>query len=200
MVELTLENTNTRTKAYRAESIKKQIKHCPVCKVIKPFSDFYKNLKSPLGVESRCKACCRIKAGVKNYHLVKEVIEERKSRGVKYCPCCKKEVAISDFYSGKRGLRYSCKSCGKKNNAGTYPKYADMTPERVVRRKANSKKSSGIANKKARESLNDGYIKMQLLVQNPLLKREDIPQGMIETKRLIIKIKREIKNVKNNKL
>lgn len=67
-----------------------------------------------------------------------------------------------------------------------------------ARAKSRKRRSDNLerARKEGRQysaALGDGYIKNLIRKQNPLLDKQDIPPEMIETKRLIININREIK-------
>jgi len=56
------------------------------------------------------------------------------------------------------------------------------------------------AGKRYRMLLADSYIKTLLLASNPHFKRGDIPQELVEVKRYVVKIKRELSNEKHRRI
>jgi hypothetical protein len=128
--------------------------------------------------------------------------------GHKKCTKCLEVKAFSEFHKAKQykdGLVYNCKDCAKqrvsiwqKNNPEKcYKKYINYVNKTPKYRETKKKKIQEYK-KKERENLDDRYIK-ETLMQNNNLKASDIPQEMIEVKRMQLMIRRQLKEMKNER-
>jgi hypothetical protein len=125
--------------------------------------------------------------------------------GHKKCTKCLEVKAFSEFYkkkSNKDGLQYNCKLCdffkkkqwekdNKEKKAIQDQKYRLKHPEK-------SQESWKKKQKKAIENLEDSYIKKKLTERNNL-KASDIPQEMLDLKRIQLQIHRHLKEMQNER-
>jgi hypothetical protein len=134
----------------------------------------------------------------------------------KICPICKVEKELTNYgkYFSKERQKYRiqnyCKICEKeekKRRSAIY--YQDNKEERKLYRKKyranpiNKEKLKALSQKfkiKYREELKDCYIRSRLSQDNniPINVSRELPE-IVEAKRLLIKIKRKLKSLKNGK-
>lgn len=123
---------------------------------------------------------------------------------MKICTRCKKKQELSCYsrkgYTSKGNIRYrgECRNCVK----DYHKNYYNLNRESEIKRVSEYKKTERGAElnrlyyvrktKRDVDSLSDNYIK-HLIRKGSGLKSNDIPSNIIETKRIIIKLKREIK-------
>jgi hypothetical protein len=116
----------------------------------------------------------------------------------KICSKCKEQKKIVDFYS-----RHSmCKICHHKLNLDRWRNYRLINKEKLKEKRkikyaANSYVEKDRAHKYIFE-LNSGYIRKLIIGHNNILKKNDIPQELIELKRVQLMITRELKKVEEN--
>lgn len=134
----------------------------------------------------------------------------------KTCPICKISKSLSDYdhYFSKERKKYRpqsyCKACqpaeNRKRSLDYFQKNNDKRLQYAKDYRANPdnkgklKKLSRKFKKQYREELQDCYVR-ELLVTKNKVKKEHIQKlpEIVETKRLQIKIKRKLKNLKNAK-
>lgn len=91
-----------------------ELKNCPSCNQMLPFSEFFKDSRSKTGVQSYCKSCTRKKRG-SEARVVSEVEEASQT---KKCATCLESLSVDDFdmRTDTGRLRGSCKACRREKN------------------------------------------------------------------------------------
>lgn len=180
---------------------KLKIIHCSGCGV--PISVRYL-FKTGMVFKEHCNDCNKNKYYYKSIIIKAWETRINKLYGgrndIKKCSQCKIIKSLSEFYpeSGKRA-RSVCKLCEsynrklrkeyfKKYNKNRYKNYSE---EEKNKRAEEHKIYQSRKRKEEAEKLTDSYMR-RLLARYSLLKESEIPQELIEYKRAIIKIKREI--------
>ena len=114
---------------------------------------------------------------------------------MKTCIKCGIKKDETEFYKG----RNQCKECIKEYRKEYYQKnkehdkeYYQKNKERIKEYRQKNKKCIKEYKKEYVEQCTDGYIRM-ILARHSTLNSSDIPQGLIESKRLLIQIERYIK-------
>ena len=107
---------------------------------------------------------------------------------MKTCIKCGIKKDETEFYKG----RNKCKECFKEYRKEHYQKNKEYNKEYYQKNKERIKENIKEYKKEYVEQCTDGYIR-RLLAKDSTLKPSDIPQGLIESKRLLIQIKRYIK-------
>ena len=129
---------------------------------------------------------------------------------MKVCTVCKQSLPTDLFYKDAtrpRGVRSACKACTKaSNNKDKDKQKAYYRANREARieygkayylgHKAEAKVHAKRSFKKAVDNLDDAYIK-HILVKFTSLKRNDIPQALVDLKRLELAIKRKAMEIPN---
>lgn len=127
---------------------------------------------------------------------------------MKNCAKCKQSLPDEYFYkdaSRPSGLRTSCKACSKsaRNTDRDRERYQANKEACIAYGKAyyRANKSKGKENakrsfKRAVDELSDAYVK-HTIIKFTSLRREQVPQVLVELKRLEIAIKRKAKDVTN---
>ncbi|KPG69102.1 hypothetical protein [Pseudomonas libanensis] len=140
-------------------------------------------------------------------HLVTRVHwENNREAQMKICSMCKQSLPLDEFYrdsSRACGRRPACKACSKAGLSKAKQK-AYYQANREARNaygkayyQANKTQGKGHAKRSLKRSvdrLDDTYIK-QILVKFTTLKRFQIPQELVELKRLELSIKRKTKEM-----
>lgn len=139
--------------------------------------------------------------------------EKNKKMIEKRCSKCGKVKPIKRFskrYDRKCGYHAQCKDCSNKRIKQYMKEYRQRPYVKAKRKKtrqaydykykksARGKVSNKKYEKKKTENLHDHYIK-HLLIQNTTLSYSDIPQGLLEIKRLQIQLIRKIKKYDETK-
>lgn len=130
---------------------------------------------------------------------------------LKHCPICDLVRAQGCFYrdaSRRDGLANKCSDCAKamgrrhyQNNTEKVKGWARRRPvearrESVQQWKARNPDRDLAYERDARERLTDGYVRQTLAVGTPL-RAAQIPQSLVEAKRLQLQIHRLIKEQEN---
>lgn len=125
---------------------------------------------------------------------------------MKICTRCERSKDDSSFYKDRTradGLRPACKECEKKTRCKekqrayyqrTRQRHIDYAKARYASNKAAGKRCANKSFKKAVDSLSDTYIR-HTLIKGTALKRKDIPQELVELKRIELAIKRTVKEM-----
>lgn len=163
-------------------------RQCKECLDVKNISDFYKRKNGIYGINRRCKECLSIykkKYRVKNRNnLIEKEKQWRDSNPEKLRRYEKKWKQLNpeklkikqQKFRKKYRQKLRIKSANRRNK--NLSKHRKMSREYHV---------------KIAKNLNDVYIK-RLITKRSSLKPDDITEDLIKTKRLIIKLKRELKN------
>lgn len=98
-----------------------QMKRCTICSKEKPLDEFYLSLH---GTEGQCKKCRdqakyqhrieqRIARGLPVKTLTTRQSRELFSKGLRYCPTCKRVLPLNDFSTRRAGTKIAphCKEC-----------------------------------------------------------------------------------------
>lgn len=192
---------------YISEIKKSQVElgilECSSCKEIKGTIHFPPSKRSRFGFSSWCKECIRERTTLLNpgsrCHLT--------DLGVRKCPQCSKIVHF--LHCSCRGICIDCQrfvdierqqfECAlgiakAKSRAQRlkHPYRAKAYDDSPARREAHRKREA-IKSAEKKKILAAGYIKDLLVKSNSALRHADIPQELVELKRMQIKIHREIK-------
>ena len=125
-----------------------------------------------------------IKCGIKKY-------ETEFYKGRNQCKECIKEYRQKNkerIKEAKKEYQQKNKECIKEYNK----EYRQKNKERIKECRQKNKEYFKEYKKEYVEQSTDGYIR-EILARDSTLKPSDIPQGLIETKRLLIQIQRYIK-------
>lgn len=115
----------------------------------------------------------------------------------KTCGHCKETKPFSLFYKNKAkkdGYANYCKPCANKAGRDSEKRHPETLRKNKKRKNLRDRAYKSEWQKKKVYSLNDGYIK-QRICQNTSLKFNEVPQELIECKRIQLQIKRHIKGL-----
>lgn len=179
-------------------------KTCTKCKVEKlaTVEFFYKNRNS---IGSICKICKNKKQKeyeLSNPHIVKERkhkyylknIDKIKKYQKEYSETHKEQIKnrlakyCSDNFEARKIYRYHYNKINPNKKREYYLKNFDKTKDKRLRYNLENKHRINIYNTNSRVKLSDSYVSSTLRKSV-----KDIPKEVLETKRLIIQLKRELK-------
>jgi len=174
------------------------MKTCTKCNVEKPFTEFYKDTRPVSGLSYTCKVCSN-NASVDWYKKSKDT-EAYKARRDAYNAYRKSE----EYKAQRRATRDLVK------NREECKKYAASNKEKIAtrhkadrqarpdvykeRRRNNYHKSGKQRGLEGIKNLTDNYVKNVLVIRSKGLTYADIPQALVEAKRLQLLIKREVRD------
>ena len=174
------------------------MKTCTKCKVKKPFDAFNNDSKTVSGLSYTCKDCAN-DTSVEWYKNHKDT-EAYKARRDAYNAYRRSE----EFKAERRATRdlvrnrEDCKKYAAKNKAKIAARHkADRQARPEVykeRRTVNYLKSGKQRGLEGIKNLTDNYVKNILVTRSEGLTYADIPQSLVEAKRLHILIKRELRD------
>lgn len=145
-------------------------KICSMCREVKDLSLFYKDKREAFGVKVQCKKC------LSEYKKLKKHGTKTPERNCLICNTVIKNATMNKLYCDGCRIIHTKKLSLKYKTSEKGVEYARIRSSRLI------------------TSLNDQYIKNILMNETKLgLSRSDIPKEMIETKRLILQIKRELR-------
>ena len=137
-VLFTLEHIEEKEKPVRGLFI--MGKKCVTCGEVKPIEDFVKDKSKEGGHRNRCKVC-------NNLRLKKTPVPLIPREGYKYCACCGKEKALSEYnirFRWKKYMPFSyCKTCEHEKDNNRYEHTCSMCGKEY----RSGKKDSKICNK-----------------------------------------------------
>jgi len=164
-------------------------KICKKCFTAKPLDEYHKSSRYKSGYLARCKECVNLKSNKWRKNHVKLHPEKYKCTETKLEWQRKDRAANPEKYKAYTKKYYNL--------------YADKLKETYKQWAALNKEALRKSNKQYRKlrvgELHDGYIKFLLNNKNKT-NLVDIPQALIEVKRLQILIKRRVKNENSNSI
>lgn len=172
------------------------MKACTKCNVEKPFTEFNKDSGAPSGLSYTCKSCAR--EASRAWHQANKDTEAFKARRDAYSAYRKTD----EFRAKRRATRdlvknrEDCKKYAAKNKEKIAARHkanrlANPEKEKKIKRLTYEKHGKRYARNKI-DNLSDNYIKNIITSRSEGLTYADIPQAMVDVKRLQILIRREV--------
>lgn len=183
---------------------------CPCC--LKITSEFFKNYRDRKGT-LYCKFCkdAYETKNIQYFKILKEVRKRQKheiiiQKGVLTCRICKNQKLFENFIKNKNkplGYADRCKDCNKVIQKERIfrlgNKIAEYHSNYNKAHKEDLKKNFKKYYKRASENLEDGYVLMVLRsdfkTKGVYLQTSEIPQELIEAKRISLGFKRQLKGI-----
>lgn len=152
-------------------------KQCTRCNHVKPVDQFRKMTRNMSGIRAHCIECDleksleyrRAKGMVPKTFVAHPIID-----GLKQCYLCNENLSVEKFSLNSRGhMLHSCKACNREKEKPYRHKYR----------------------KRDHEEITDGYV-AAIIRRNTKVQKKDIPQELLDMYRTRIKLKRELKQLK----